>query len=72
MLMQTLTNRQILLGLSGGIAAYKSADLARRLREAGALVRVVMTAAATEFITPMTMQSSLRQYRAHRVTRCKG
>ena len=57
MLMQTLTNRQILLGLSGGIAAYKSADLARRLREAGALVRVVMTAAATEFITPMTMQA---------------
>lgn len=49
-------NKRILLGVTGGIAAYKSADLARRLRDAGAEVRVVMTRAATEFITPLTMQ----------------
>ncbi len=55
--MGTLTNKRILLGMTGGIAAYKSADLVRRLREAGAEVRVIMTAAATEFITPLTMQA---------------
>jgi phosphopantothenoylcysteine decarboxylase/phosphopantothenate--cysteine ligase len=54
---QSLMNKRILLGVTGGIAAYKSADLARRLREAGALVRVVMTAHAKEFITPLTMQA---------------
>jgi phosphopantothenoylcysteine decarboxylase / phosphopantothenate---cysteine ligase len=53
----TLTNKRILLGVTGGIAAYKSADLVRRLREAGAEVRVVMTLAATEFITPLTLQA---------------
>lgn len=52
-----LTNKHILLGVTGGIAAYKSADLARRLREAGAQVRVVMTRHAKEFITPLTMQA---------------
>src|SRR4030065_256301 len=41
----------------GGCAAYKSADRARRLRDAGAELRVVMTAGATEFITPLTMQA---------------
>lgn len=55
--MASLTNKRILLGLTGGIAAYKSADLARRLRSAGAEVRVVMTRAAEEFITPLTMQT---------------
>jgi phosphopantothenoylcysteine decarboxylase/phosphopantothenate--cysteine ligase len=55
--MGTLVNKRILLGVTGGIAAYKSADLARRLRGAGAEVRVVMTRAATEFITPLTMQA---------------
>src|SRR5476651_2334030 len=54
---QQLTNKQIILGVTGGIAAYKSADLVRRLREAGADVRVVMTAKAQEFITPLTMQA---------------
>jgi len=53
----TLTNKRVLLGVTGGIAAYKSADLVRRLREAGAEVRVVMTASATEFITPLTLQA---------------
>jgi len=52
-----LANKQIILGVTGGIAAYKSADLARRLCEAGAQVRVVMTAHAKEFITPLTMQA---------------
>jgi phosphopantothenoylcysteine decarboxylase/phosphopantothenate--cysteine ligase len=55
--MVNLTNKRILLGITGGIAAYKSADLARRLRDAGAEVRVVMTQAACEFITPLTMQA---------------
>lgn len=55
--MGTLVNKHLLLGVSGGIAAYKSAELARRLRDAGAELRVVMTAGATEFITPLTMQA---------------
>lgn len=55
--MATLANKRILLGVTGGIAAYKSADLARRLREAGAEVRVAMTRAAAEFITPLTLQA---------------
>lgn len=55
--MLALTNKRILLGITGGIAAYKSADLVRRLRAAGASVRVVMTRAACEFITPLTLQA---------------
>lgn len=55
--MGTLVNKRILLGVTGGIAAYKSADLVRQLQKAGAEVRVVMTSAATEFITPLTMQA---------------
>jgi len=55
--MATLVNKRILLGVTGGIAAYKSADLVRRLREAGAAVRVVMTDAACEFITELTLQA---------------
>jgi len=55
--MQVLTNKRVLLGVTGSIAAYKAADLVRRLREAGAEVRVVMTRGATEFVTPMTFQA---------------
>lgn len=55
--MQSLFNKQVVLGVSGGIAAYKSAELIRRLRDAGAEVRVVMTNAAREFITPLTLQA---------------
>ena len=55
--MGNLVNKRILLGVTGGIAAYKSADLVRRLRDAGAEVRVIMTASATEFITPLTLQA---------------
>ena len=55
--MSSLTNKRILLGVTGGIAAYKSADLVRRLQDAGAEVQVVMTPAAQEFITPLTLQA---------------
>lgn len=55
--MQRLLNKQVVLGISGGIAAYKSAELVRRLKDAGAEVRVVMTRAAHEFITPLTLQA---------------
>lgn len=55
--MHRLTNKQIILGITGGIAAYKSAELTRLLKQAGADVRVVMTSAATEFITPLTLQA---------------
>tara|TARA_A100000171_G_C2138263_1_gene152252 strand:- start:1978 stop:3255 length:1278 start_codon:yes stop_codon:yes gene_type:complete len=53
----TLANKRILLGMTGGIAAYKCAELTRLLTKAGATVKVVMTAAATEFMTPLTMQA---------------
>lgn len=55
--MQSLSGKKILLGISGGIAAYKCAELTRRLSERGAEVQVVMTTAAKEFITPLTMQA---------------
>jgi phosphopantothenoylcysteine decarboxylase/phosphopantothenate--cysteine ligase len=55
--MGQLYNRNVLLGVTGGIAAYKSAQLIRDLREAGARVRVAMTQGATEFITPLTLQA---------------
>lgn len=55
--MGQLFNRNVLLGVSGGIAAYKSAQLVRDLQELGASVRVIMTAGATEFITPLTLQA---------------
>ena len=53
----TLQGKRILLGMTGGVAAFKSCELARRLRRAGADVRVVMTEAATRFVTPVTMQA---------------
>src|ERR1700754_1262187 len=52
-----MQGKRILLGVTGGIAAYKSADLVRRLRERGAEVQVVMTQAAAEFITATTFQA---------------
>jgi phosphopantothenoylcysteine decarboxylase/phosphopantothenate--cysteine ligase len=55
--MGVLFKRNVLLGITGGIAAYKSAQLVRDLQEAGATVRVVMTRGATEFITPLTLQA---------------
>lgn len=53
----SLANKNILLGVSGGIAAYKSAELVRELIRAGARVRVLMTRSAKEFITPLTFQA---------------
>ena len=55
--MSSLTNKRILLGITGGIAAYKSAELTRLLVKAGAEVHVAMTPSATEFITPLTLQA---------------
>ncbi len=55
--MNTLAGKNILLGITGGIAAYKSAVLCRDLMRLGAEVRVVMTEAATRFITPLTLQA---------------
>ncbi|WP_333609390.1 bifunctional phosphopantothenoylcysteine decarboxylase/phosphopantothenate--cysteine ligase CoaBC [Arsukibacterium sp.] len=57
MIPHSLTAKRILLGISGGIAAYKSADLVRRLKERGAEVRVILTDAAQQFITPLTLQA---------------
>ena len=53
----SLANKRVLLGITGGIAAYKCAELSRLFTRAGAEVRVVMTRAAREFVTPLTMQA---------------
>jgi phosphopantothenoylcysteine decarboxylase/phosphopantothenate--cysteine ligase len=55
--MMSLKNKKILLGISGGIAAYKSPELVRQLIKQGAQVQVVMTDAATHFVTPTTLQA---------------
>ena len=55
--MLSLSSKRILLGITGGIAAYKCAELTRLFIKAGAEVRVVMTQSATEFITPLTLQA---------------
>jgi len=55
--MHNLSNKRIILGISGGIAAYKSAELCRLLVKSGAEVRVVMSPGAQSFITPLTMQA---------------
>lgn len=55
--MKSLAYKRVLIGITGGIAAYKSAELVRRVREQGADVRVVMTRSACEFITPLTLQA---------------
>lgn len=55
--MASLEGKKILLGVTGGIAAYKAADLCRQLTRKGCLVRVVMTRGATEFVSPLTFQA---------------
>ncbi|MDG2061703.1 MAG: bifunctional phosphopantothenoylcysteine decarboxylase/phosphopantothenate--cysteine ligase CoaBC [SAR86 cluster bacterium] len=55
--MKSLINKKILLGITGGIAAYKSAEIVRSLKKIGSEVRVVMTRSAQEFMTPLTMQA---------------
>src|SRR5512133_116942 len=52
-----LENKKIVLGITGGIAAYKAAELTRALIRVGAQVRVIMTKSAMEFISPLTMQT---------------
>lgn len=54
--LKRLKNRSVLLGVSGGVAAYKTADLVRRLKDDGASVTVMMTGAAQQFITPLSLQ----------------
>jgi phosphopantothenoylcysteine decarboxylase/phosphopantothenate--cysteine ligase len=56
-----LESKHIILGVSGGIAAYKAADLASKLTQAGALVDVIMTAGAQRFVTPLTFQALTRR-----------
>src|SRR3990172_6779042 len=55
--MSILSNKRIILGVTGSIAAYKAADLASKLAQAGAHVDVILTGAAEKFITPLTFQS---------------
>ena len=55
--MSSVANRNILLGITGGIAAYKTPDLVRKLRADGANVRVVLTASAREFVSPLSLQA---------------
>jgi len=55
--MSSLSHKRIILGITGGIAAYKSAEIARRLQDQGAEVRVIMTESAQEFIRPLTLQA---------------
>ena len=53
----SLKNKKVLLGVSGGIAAYKTPDLVRKLKAAGAIVRVVLTDSAQEFVSPLSLQA---------------
>src|SRR5215204_2972260 len=55
--MSSLSNKHIILGVTGSIAAYKAADLASKLTQAGAQVDVILTSAAQNFVTPLTFQS---------------
>src|SRR5512135_3130452 len=55
--MSVLSGRRIILGVTGSIAAYKAADLASKLTQAGAQVDVVLSGAAEKFVTPLTFQS---------------
>jgi phosphopantothenoylcysteine decarboxylase / phosphopantothenate---cysteine ligase len=55
--MSFLAGKTVVLGVTGGISAYKAAELCRLLRKADVRVRVVMTRAATQFITPLTLQT---------------
>jgi phosphopantothenoylcysteine decarboxylase / phosphopantothenate---cysteine ligase len=57
---KVLRNKSILLGITGGVSAYKSIDLIRRLREEGALVTVIMTEAAKHFVTPLSIEVASR------------
>ena len=58
--MESLTNKNVLLGVTGGIAAYKSAEIVRHLKKSGSSVRVVMTKSAEEFIKKIILESGFR------------
>ncbi|MGB9640709.1 MAG: bifunctional phosphopantothenoylcysteine decarboxylase/phosphopantothenate--cysteine ligase CoaBC [Anaerolineales bacterium] len=60
-MIRVLDKKRILLGVSGSVAAYKAADLASKLTQAGAIVRVILTEAAQQFISPLTFQSVTSQ-----------
>ena len=62
-----LTNKTIILGITGSIAAYKAADIASKLTQAGAKVEVVMTEPSTKFITPLTLRATKEALRRNRV-----
>src|SRR5690606_38746754 len=55
--MSPLSGKRILIGVTGGIACYKTAELVRRLQDHGASITVAMTPAATQFVTPTTFQA---------------
>ena len=55
--MSPLSGKRILIGVTGGIACYKAAELVRRLQDHGAIITVAMTHAATQFVTPTTFQA---------------
>ena len=57
MSIRILKDKRVLLGITGGVAAYKAAILASRLTQAGAVVDVVMTEAATRFVSPLTFEA---------------
>jgi phosphopantothenoylcysteine decarboxylase/phosphopantothenate--cysteine ligase len=61
MTIRVLNDKRILLGVTGGVAAYKAAFLASRLTQAGAIVDVVMTEAATRLVAPLTFQAVTRR-----------
>jgi len=58
---KALRNKSLLLGITGGVAAYKSVDLVRRLREEGLMVAVIMTRAAQYFVTPLSLRIASQQ-----------
>ena len=60
-----IEGKHILLGVTGSIACYKAADLASKLTQAGALVDVVLTQAATQFLTPLTFEFGHRATGVH-------
>ena len=64
--MTNLSNKKIVLGITGGIAAYKCAELVRRLKDVGCEVKVVMNESAKHFITPLTLYNSINHASSER------
>ena len=69
--MSAIAGTHIVVGITGGIAAYKSVELTRRLRDQGADVRVVVTPAGQAFITPLTLQAPSGQSSTRFPARCQ-